>query len=111
METRQGLLTKLGAFTVVAIGLVAVGKKHIASHKEDRHRLESDASVEHEDDEFMNSSFRPGFPSANPNLNYERSGRESKYVGSGAAYATRTQGDRLTIWNLITKKFINGDEE
>lgn len=110
METRKGLLTKLGAFSAVAIGLTVVGKKHIATHKEDRHRLESDASVDHEEDEFADESVRPGFPSNNPNLNYEGAGRESKYVGTGVAYSTRTPGDRLSMWNVITKKIKKDDE-
>lgn len=110
METRQGLLTKLGAFTCVAVGLTVVGKKHIASHKEDRHRLESDASVDHEEDEFADTSVRPGFPANNPNLNYDGSGRQSKYVGSGLSYSTRTPGDKLSIWNVITRKTSLKDE-
>lgn len=110
METRKGLLTKLGAFTVVAVGLTVIGKKHIAIHKEDRHRLESDASVDHEDDEFIDSSVRPGFPTNNPNLNYEGSGRESKYVGAGISYSTRTPGDRLSIWNVIIRSMSLKDK-
>lgn len=110
METRQGLLKKLGAFATVAIGLTVVGKRHIAAHKEDRHRMESDASLDHEEDEFADTSVRPGFPSNNPNLNYDGSGRQLKYIGSGVAYATRTPGDRLSLWNVISKKFL-GDEK
>lgn len=104
METRKGLLTKLGFFTAGAIGLMLIGKKHIAVHKDSRHRKESDASVEFAESEFSNTSRRPGFPENNPNLNYEGSNRESKYVGAGVAYASRTKGDRLSMWNVFRSR-------
>lgn len=106
METQKGLLTKLALYSAAAVGLVVVGKKHIASHKEDRHKLESDANVEFADDsEFLDKSVRPGFPSNNPNLNYNVDGRESKYVGSGNSYSSRTSGDRLSIWNVLSSRW------
>lgn len=110
METRKGLLTKLGLYTATAVGLVLIGKKHIAVHKEDRHKLESDSTVEYEDDnEFLDKTIRPGFPSNNPNLNYEGTGRESKYVGAGLSYSSRTPGDRLSIWNVISSRWLKDD--
>lgn len=102
METRQGLLTKLGLYTAAAVTLMLIGKKHIAVHKESRHRTESDSSVEANlDDEFVDTSRRPGFPENNPRLDYGGGERESKYVGAGVAYDSRTKGDRLSLWNTI----------
>ncbi|KAM9926395.1 hypothetical protein OXX80_010590 [Metschnikowia pulcherrima] len=109
METRKGLLTKLTGFSAVAIGLTVMGKQHIAAAKDTRHRKESDASIE-SDSEFLDNARRPGFPSNNPNLNYESVQRESKYVGAGVAYSTRTKGDRLSMWNVITAKTSSEDE-
>lgn len=110
METRKGLLTKLGLYTVTAVGLVLVGKKHIALHKEDRHKLESDSTVEYVDDgEFLDKSVRPGFPTNNPNLNYDSTGRESKFVGSGCSYSSRTPGDRLSMWNVLSSRWRKDD--
>lgn len=103
LETRQGLLKKLGIYTAIAVGLVVVGKQHIAAAKDNRYKAESDASLE-ADNEFVDTSRRPGFPSHNPNLNYEGSARESKYVGAGVAYSTRTKGDRLSLWNVFKAK-------
>lgn len=108
METRQGLLKKLWLYTAAAVTLVVVGKKHIASHKEDRHKLESDASVENPE-EFGDHSVRPGFPSNNPNLNYNVEGRESKFVGAGCSYSSRTPGDRLSIWNVLKSRSLKND--
>lgn len=109
METRKGLLTKLGIFTAVAVLLFVVSKKHIAAVKEDRHRLESDSSVDNPDTmEFTSVSARPGFPTNNPNLNYEGQGRESRYVGAGNSYSSRTPGDRLGFWNVF---WSNGKDD
>lgn len=106
METQKGLLTKLALYSATAVGLVVVGKKHIASHKEDRHKLESDSTVEYADDnEFLDRSVRPGFPSNNPNLNYDVNGRESRFVGAGNSYSSRTPGDRLSIWNVVSSRW------
>ncbi|GEQ72047.1 hypothetical protein JCM33374_g5733 [Metschnikowia sp. JCM 33374] len=109
METRKGLLTKLAGFSAVAVGLTVIGKYHIAAVKDTRHREESDASLE-SDSEFIDNRRRPGFPENNPNFNYESAQRESKYVGAGVAYSTRTKGDRLSIWNVITAKSSKDDE-
>lgn len=109
METRKGLLTKLAMYTGVAVTLTVIGKKHIAAHKEDRYVQESNTTVGNEDFEFIDKSRRPGFPTNNPNLTYEGNTRESRYVGSGLAYATRTKGDRLGIWNIIWLK--RGDND
>lgn len=110
METRKGLLQKLGILTAVGIGIFLYGKRDIAHRKAERHRLESDSSVDYENEDFEDSSFRRGFPTNNPNLNYEVSGRESRYVGSGVSYSSRTPGDRLSIWNLILLKFSLKDD-
>lgn len=109
METRKGLLSKLIGFSSMAIGLTIIGKYHIAAVKDTRHREESDASLE-SDSEFLDNSVRPGFPTNNPNFNYESAQRESKYVGAGVAYLTRTKGDRLSIWNVITAKASKDDD-
>lgn len=101
METQKGLLTKLALFTGVAITLTVLGKKHIASHNEDRHMQENYSSVDNDENEFVDKTRRPGFPSNNPNLNYEGGTRESKYVGAGMAYSSRTKGDRLSLWNIF----------
>lgn len=109
METRFGLLSKLGVYTVIAVGLVVVGKQHIASHKDKRHLQEFNQEIS--ELEFANTSVRPGFPANNPNLNYESSSRESTYVGLGASYATRTKGDRLSMWNVIKARHWDGDRD
>lgn len=100
METSKGLIIKLGLYSAGAVGLVLIGKKHIALRKEERHLQDSDTSLTN-DEEFVDSHKRRGFPSNNPNLNYEGKGRESKYVGAGQAYSSRTPGDRLSIWNVF----------
>lgn len=110
METRKGLLTKLAGFSAVAIGITVMGKYHIASIKDTRHREESDASLG-SDSEFLNKTRRPGFPTNNPNLNYDSAQRESQYVGAGVAYLTRTKGDRLSLWNVITAKTSKEDDQ
>lgn len=104
METRKGLVTKLGGFTIVAVGLVIIGKKHIALRKDSRHLKESDSSVENEADEFTSINRRPGFPEHNPNLNYDGPERKSKFVGSGLSYLSRAPGDKLSMWNVLFKR-------
>lgn len=111
METRKGLLTKLGAFSLVAVGLVVIGKKHIALHKDSRHLKESDSSVESETEEFVNVSRRPGFPEHNPNLNYDTPNRKSKYVGSGLSYSSRAPGDKLSMWSVLFKNRPSKDDD
>lgn len=101
METRRGLLTKLGIFSTAAIALFFTGKYHIASYKENRHRSETDARVDSEENEFGTLAKRPGFPLNNPNLDYESSVRPSKYEGSGSSYSTRTTGDRFGMGNIF----------
>lgn len=110
METSKGLITKLGLYSAGAVALVLIGKKHIAKHKEERHLKESDLRLEAEE-EFETTSKRRGFPTNNPNLNYEGTGRESKYVGSGVAYASRTPGDKLSIWNVFKQKRGKNDDD
>lgn len=109
METRRGLLTKLGAFSVVSVGLVVVGRQHIAALKDARHMEES--AQAQRDGEFLDTSTRRGFPNNNPNFNYESNARESKYVGSGVAYSTRTKGDRLSIWNIWRAKGLSDEHK
>lgn len=104
METRKGLLTKLGGFTLVAVGLVIIGKKHIALHKDSRHLKDSDSSVENDSEEFVSRGRRPGFPEHNTDLDYESPKRKSKYVGSGLSYLSRAPGDKLSMWNVIFKR-------
>lgn len=104
METRKGLLTKLGGFTVVAVGLVIIGKKHIAIRKDSRHLKDSECSVENDSEEFVNKRRRPGFPEHNTDLDYESPQRKSKYVGSGLSYLSRAPGDKLSMWNVIFKR-------
>lgn len=93
METRRGLLTKLAIFGTVAVGIFVVGKKHIAHYKDQRHRNETDARTDSAGDEFRAAPLRPGFPTAD-NSTYQR---ESKYVGAGSAYSSRTPGDRFSF--------------
>ncbi|QRG37441.1 hypothetical protein FDK38_001816 [Candidozyma auris] len=110
METSRGLITKLGLYSAAAVVLVVAGKKHIAYLKEERHLKESDISLEREE-EFEDKTTRRGFPTNNPNLNYEGTGRESKYIGSGSAYSSRTPGDRLSVWNVFKQKSGKNDKE
>lgn len=110
METSRGLVTKLVLYSAGAVGLVILGKKHIAHHKEERHLKDSDTSLENSE-EFEDSHKRRGFPSNNPNLNYEGKGRESKYVGAGQAYSSRTPGDRLSMWNVFKNKNSRDNDE
>lgn len=101
METRRGLLTKLGIYSAIAVSLFLGGKAHIASNNEKRHRLETDARVDSDENEFGVVTKRPGFPSNNPTLSYEGRGRASKYEGVGDAYSTRRSGDRLTMKSVF----------
>ena len=101
METRRGLLTKLGIYSAIAVSLFLGGKSHIASNNEKRHRLETDARVDSDENEFGVVTRRPGFPSNNPTLSYEGRGRASKYEGVGDAYSTRRSGDRLTMKSVF----------
>ncbi|KAF3988731.1 hypothetical protein FT663_03204 [Candidozyma haemuli var. vulneris] len=110
METRKGLATKLVLYSAGAVVLVVYGKKHIARHKEERYLKENDFSLE-TDDEFVDSTTFRGFPTNNPGLNYEGQGRESKYIGNGQAYSSRTPGDRLSVWNVFKQKSSGKDEE
>lgn len=69
-----------------------VGKKHIAAYKDERHRKETDARIDSSGNEFLSAPLRPGFPTAL--LEFQR---ESKYVGAGLAYSSRTPGDRFSF--------------
>lgn len=110
METRKGLLTKLGIFGAVAIGLFMVGKYHIASYKEKRHRLETDARVDSEENEFGILAKRPGFPQNNPTLNYESDQRNSRYEGTGNSYSTRRSGDRFNMKSIFSSNWKQDEE-
>lgn len=95
METLRGLFTKLGIFGVIAITLGVAGKSHIAKKKELRHKSDSDALVDTKQREFENSTLRPGLPlNESGESKYKR---ESKYVGAGSSYSSRTPGDRLSL--------------
>lgn len=104
VETRNGVLFKLGVFGCAAIGLFIVGKRHIAAYKEERHRTETDARVDSEENEFGILAKRPGFPANNPTLNYEGQ-RGSRFQGSGLSYHTRTPGDRLSMFAIFDRKW------
>lgn len=95
IETRKGLLTKLGILGSVAIALVVVGKKHIAARKGLRHKKESDALVGVEDS-FDRAALKPGVP--DEPSKYER---ESQFVGAGSSYSSRRPGDRLSMWTVF----------
>ncbi|ODV78572.1 uncharacterized protein CANTADRAFT_26619 [Suhomyces tanzawaensis NRRL Y-17324] len=107
VETRNSLLVKLGIFGVAAIGLFLVGKRHTAIYKDERHRRETDARIDSEDNEFGVHGHRPGFPSHNPTLNYD--GRGSRYEGTGSAYASRQGGDRLSFFSIFKGGFEDRD--
>lgn len=96
METQRGLFTKLGIFGTIALTLAIAGKRHIAKRKELRHRSDSDALVDSRQREFENKTLRPGLP-LNEDESESKYMRESKYVGAGSSYSSRTPGDRLSI--------------
>ncbi|KAK6461469.1 hypothetical protein DFJ63DRAFT_183611 [Scheffersomyces coipomensis] len=105
-ETRRGLLTKLGIFSGIAIGLFLVGKKHIAITKVERHKRETDATIDSEVEEYGNYGTRPGFPANNPTLNYEAdSSRASRYEGKGNSYSSRRPGDRFSMFAVFDRKW------
>lgn len=114
-ESRRTVLRKLGIFGSIAIGLFIVGKKHIAYQKQARHDKESDSSIKHEinqqEEEFGYVTKRRGFPLTNPNLDYTSSDRQSKYVGSGDAFSSRRQGDRLSLFQVIKAKWLSDEAE
>lgn len=99
-ETSRGVLTKLGFFSVVAISLFLVSKKHTAIYKERRHKRESDGQIDSEYDEFGFKVHRPGFPLS------DESNRALKYQGSGSAYSSRTLGDKFSILSIVYKKWF-----
>lgn len=100
METRKGLITKLGLFVGVAVTLVIVGKKHIAAHKEARHM-----------DEYEENNLREEFDLDKKKDKYDAEDprRESRYIGAGASYSSRVPGDRLSFWSVFRSK--SGDNE
>ncbi len=114
-ESRRTVLRKLGIFGSIAIGLFIVGKKHIAYQKQARHDKESDSSIKHEinqqEEEFGYVTKRRGFPLTNPNLDYTSPDRQSKYVGSGDAFSSRRQGDRLSLFQVIKAKWLSDEAE
>lgn len=105
METRKGLLTKLGLYSVGAIGFYLVGKRHIQKHNDERHKRETDARIDSETDEFSVKVKRPGFPENNPNFDYEERQLQSKYVGLGSSYSSRTPGDRFTMFGFFDREW------
>lgn len=111
METTHGLLTKLGLFGVCAVGMFVVGKKHIAQFNDERHREETDARTDSDDNEFRQVSRRRGFPENNPRLDYQSDSRELRYVGLSTAYATRSKGDRLSTWNILLTKWGSDEDK
>lgn len=114
-ESRRTVLRKLGIFGSIAIGIFIVGKKHIAYQKQARHDKESDSSIKHEinqqEEEFGYVTKRRGFPLTNPNLDYTSPDRQSKYVGSGDAFSSRRQGDRLSLFQVIKAKWLSDEAE
>lgn len=110
VETRKGILQKLGIFGCIGVGLFLVGKKHIASYKDDRHRNETDARLDSDENEFGVLARRPGFPTNNPTLNYEGK-RGSRFEGGGLAYASRTPGDRLSMFAIFDRKWNWGKDK
>ncbi|KAK6459236.1 uncharacterized protein RJT20DRAFT_14318 [Scheffersomyces xylosifermentans] len=107
VETRNGLLTKLGIFGVVAVSLFVVGKKHIASYKDERHKRETDARIDSDTEEFGVTARRPGFPINNPTLNYDANARDSKYRGAGNSYSSRRPGDRLSMFAVFDRNWTS----
>lgn len=105
METRTGLLKKLGLFGATAISFYLVGKKHIQSHNEERHKKETDATIDGEGDEFMTKVARPGFPENNPNFDYEERHQQLKYMGTGSSYSSRKPGDRFTMFAVFDRGY------
>lgn len=110
METRTGLFTKLGLYSCAAITLFIVGKRHIASHKDTRHRTETDALVDSDENEFATIRRRPGLPESRSDLEYGSGNSKSKYIGKGSAYASRTPGDRLTMFSIFDKNDYGKDK-
>ncbi|EGW31606.1 uncharacterized protein SPAPADRAFT_140229 [Spathaspora passalidarum NRRL Y-27907] len=111
METRRGFFTKLGFFCTTAVTLFIIGKRHIARHKDERHRVETDARIDSEDNEFGILAKRPGFPTNNPTLDYTAGDRKSKFEGGGNAYASRRPGDRLSVYTWVKMKYFSDEEE
>lgn len=111
METRRGFFTKLGLFGATALTMFLVGKKHIALHNDRRHRAESDARIDSDDNEFGVQVRRPGFPRNNPSLDYSGADRKSKFEATGDAYSTRRPGDRLSMWATVKRSYFGDDEE
>ena len=83
--------------------------------KQARHDKESDSSIKHEinqqEEEFGYVTKRRGFPLTNPNLDYTSPDRQSKYVGSGDAFSSRRQGDRLSLFQVIKAKWLSDEAE
>lgn len=92
METRRGLFTKAGLLVAGAVSLVIIGKKHIAAHREARHM-----------DEFNETNYREEFELEDDKDPFDER-RESQYVGAGMSYASRTPGDRLSMWSVFKSK-------
>ncbi|KAK6202314.1 uncharacterized protein RJT21DRAFT_18917 [Scheffersomyces amazonensis] len=112
METRRGLLTKLGIYGGVAISLFLVGKKHIEYSKNERHKKETDARIDSEVKEFGTFGQRPGFPSNNPTMDYTNDpSRVSRYEGSGNSYSSRRPGDRLGFFSVLNPWSADNKEE
>ncbi|ODV66181.1 hypothetical protein HYPBUDRAFT_142525 [Hyphopichia burtonii NRRL Y-1933] len=103
METSRGILKKLGLFGVTAITFYVVGKKHIQKRNDEKHRLQTDARIDSEFDEFSTKVRRLGFPENKPNFNYEERPEDLKYVGKGDSYSTRKGGDRFTYTALFSR--------
>ncbi|CAI5758628.1 unnamed protein product [Candida verbasci] len=111
-DTRQGIIQRYTIFGAIAITLFLIGKKHIQISKNQKHERESDTSLNVEsDNEFLVKTKRPGFPENNPYLDYSSGQRVSKYQGSGDAYSSRKQGDRLSLYNVLKQKYFPSEED
>ncbi|CAK7895781.1 hypothetical protein CAAN1_12S03114 [[Candida] anglica] len=96
MESATGIIKKLAVLGSLGIGIFVFGKRHIAVHREDRHKQETDATAQSTG--LGHNPLKPGFPLQ------ETAKRESKYIGTpGAAYASRTKGDRFTMFNIFDR--------
>lgn len=99
VETRSGILTKLGIFSVIAISIAFYGKSRASEYKKVRHLRESDAVIDSrikaQLEEFEIKKNYPGM-----NMEEGDFERKSKYVGAGSSYSSRKTGDRFTFSSM-----------
>ncbi|CAH6723929.1 hypothetical protein CLIB1444_23S00628 [[Candida] jaroonii] len=99
VETRSGILTKLGIFSVIAIGIAFYGKSRASEYKKVRHLQESDAiinsRIKSQLEEFEIKKNYPGMNTEEGDFE-----RKSKYVGAGSSYSSRKTGDRFTFSSM-----------